>query len=338
MTTYNSSPVIDENGRDVYFDEAVRLVIETGKASASLIQRKLNLGYARSARLIDELEEAGIIGPSNGANPREIFISHGDADGSTFVAKNVPEPKILEIPTLKWKKTNGKETSGFTLEVGVGDQGEAVTYDLQKYGNLLMIGSQYTALSQLVNQLIATKIKEHSPDELKLVVVDGLMVQIDLPQGTPHLLTPLLRNEDRVSSALKWVMGEINHRSKLTGKEKKVPKILVVVHGFNELYVYPDNLGEMLARIMSTGREVGVYLVVTLDYIDNRLYKGIVTNSPARLVFKPTTKLTARSSGIPESIKLEKPNEAILETMFEGKQKVTVTEINTKKIYEEALE
>ncbi|EKD42872.1 MAG: cell division FtsK/SpoIIIE, partial [uncultured bacterium] len=50
--------------------------IESGKASASLLQRRLKVGYARAARLLDELEEAGIVGPADGAKPRELFTEH----------------------------------------------------------------------------------------------------------------------------------------------------------------------------------------------------------------------------------------------------------------------
>jgi len=60
---------------DPLFEEAKRIVIESGKASSSLLQRRLRVGYARAARLIDMLEEKGIVGPAEGAKPREILIS-----------------------------------------------------------------------------------------------------------------------------------------------------------------------------------------------------------------------------------------------------------------------
>jgi DNA segregation ATPase FtsK/SpoIIIE, S-DNA-T family len=60
---------------DEMLAEARDLIIKSGKASASMLQRRLSVGYARAARLLDELEEAGIIGPSNGAKPREILIT-----------------------------------------------------------------------------------------------------------------------------------------------------------------------------------------------------------------------------------------------------------------------
>lgn len=60
---------------DELFQEAKELIINSGKASASFLQRRLSVGYARAARLLDILEESGVVGPSNGAKPREIMVS-----------------------------------------------------------------------------------------------------------------------------------------------------------------------------------------------------------------------------------------------------------------------
>ncbi|MBR3356077.1 MAG: DNA translocase FtsK [Oscillospiraceae bacterium] len=67
---YDGEPDVDE-----MFEEAVNVVLEQGGASTSMLQRKLRLGYARAARIIDEMEEAGIIGPSEGSKPRQILIT-----------------------------------------------------------------------------------------------------------------------------------------------------------------------------------------------------------------------------------------------------------------------
>lgn len=63
-----------EGDMDSYFPEAVRLVCQYEKASASLLQRKLSIGYARAARVLDQLEAAGVISPGSGAKPREVLI------------------------------------------------------------------------------------------------------------------------------------------------------------------------------------------------------------------------------------------------------------------------
>jgi len=65
----------DGMSQDNMYNEAKAIVMETGKASASLLQRRLSVGYARAARLLDILEENGVIGPVNGAKPREIYVS-----------------------------------------------------------------------------------------------------------------------------------------------------------------------------------------------------------------------------------------------------------------------
>jgi DNA segregation ATPase FtsK/SpoIIIE, S-DNA-T family len=64
---------VDGENVDKMFDDAVSIVTETGKASASFLQRRMEIGYARAARLLDQMEARGIIGPSRGAKPREVY-------------------------------------------------------------------------------------------------------------------------------------------------------------------------------------------------------------------------------------------------------------------------
>jgi S-DNA-T family DNA segregation ATPase FtsK/SpoIIIE len=61
---------------DDLFDDAAEIAIRTGKVSASLLQRRLRVGYARAARLLDLMEERGVIGPPDGAKPREVLVSN----------------------------------------------------------------------------------------------------------------------------------------------------------------------------------------------------------------------------------------------------------------------
>ncbi len=63
----------DENDNDELFQDAVKLVLEFGKASTSLLQRRLRIGYGRAAHLIDLMERDGIVGPADGPKPREIL-------------------------------------------------------------------------------------------------------------------------------------------------------------------------------------------------------------------------------------------------------------------------
>jgi len=85
-------------GNDPIFEEAKRVVIEARKASASLLQRRLRIGYARAARLIDILEDKGIVGPGEGAKPREVY-------GETSGGENTPgAPEDVDGGEEKWEK------------------------------------------------------------------------------------------------------------------------------------------------------------------------------------------------------------------------------------------
>ena len=73
-TQVDANTKVKEEYDDPLYDEIVEFVITSGKASASLLQRRFKLGYNRAARIIDLLEERGIIGPQNGSKPREVLV------------------------------------------------------------------------------------------------------------------------------------------------------------------------------------------------------------------------------------------------------------------------
>ena len=96
---FDSMSIVDDedadgDGEDDLYDEAKEIVISAGKASTSYLQRKLRIGYSRAARIMDILENKGVIGPSDGAKPREVLGSsdddtdEGENDGGNDGVKN----------------------------------------------------------------------------------------------------------------------------------------------------------------------------------------------------------------------------------------------------------
>jgi S-DNA-T family DNA segregation ATPase FtsK/SpoIIIE len=74
VETQESKKIGVEQEKDDLYHEAVKIVIHTRQASVSMVQRKLRVGYTRAARMIDIMEEEGIVGPYNGSKPREILV------------------------------------------------------------------------------------------------------------------------------------------------------------------------------------------------------------------------------------------------------------------------
>lgn len=96
-------PAGDGSGeeQDEHFEEGVEVILELGQASVSMLQRRLKLGYARAARLMDQIEEKGIVGPSEGAKPRQILITRDQwermKNGEEASGAEAPPPVEDEI-------------------------------------------------------------------------------------------------------------------------------------------------------------------------------------------------------------------------------------------------
>ena len=72
------------------YRDAVRVVVEAGKASTSLLQRRLRIGYGKAARMIETMEEQGIVGSADGTRPREVLVSSID---EVFGRNEAPKPR-----------------------------------------------------------------------------------------------------------------------------------------------------------------------------------------------------------------------------------------------------
>ena len=102
-TASDPDPSDEELAHDEMLPDAVEVILETKQASVSLLQRRLKLGYARAARIVDEMEELGIVGPFAGAKPRQILITKEQWDqmkqGQTIVKEPEPVPEEdIDIP------------------------------------------------------------------------------------------------------------------------------------------------------------------------------------------------------------------------------------------------
>ena len=93
-----AEPESSASDGDEMMPAAVEVILETGQASVSMLQRRLKLGYARAARIMDEMEEKGIVGPFEGSKPRQLLITREQwermKDGSTEEFNQAVEEEI----------------------------------------------------------------------------------------------------------------------------------------------------------------------------------------------------------------------------------------------------
>ena len=101
-TAADPEPNADELDGDEMLPAAVDVILETGQASVSMLQRRLKLGYARAARIVDEMEEKGIVGPFQGSKPRAILVTKEQWEamkgGQASLDDDDELPFDLEVP------------------------------------------------------------------------------------------------------------------------------------------------------------------------------------------------------------------------------------------------
>ena len=88
-----------EDEGDELLPAAVEVVLETGQASVSMLQRRLKLGYSRAARLVDQMEERGIVGPFEGSKPRQLLITRAQWQEMQMGGAPAPEADEPPFPT-----------------------------------------------------------------------------------------------------------------------------------------------------------------------------------------------------------------------------------------------
>ncbi len=133
-----SSSLEDNEDRDDMFEEAKKLVIEEKKASTSYIQRRLKIGYSRAARILDELEEAGVVGPGNGAKPREILMDGSESVKTAVPARPAPSPRAeFHAVTRQIADTDEEEEYEQTFaETPIEEEEELTEIDIEEVSSV----------------------------------------------------------------------------------------------------------------------------------------------------------------------------------------------------------
>jgi DNA segregation ATPase FtsK/SpoIIIE, S-DNA-T family len=211
--------------------------------------------------------------------------------------------------------------SKLTLALGKDTAGVPVVCDLAKMPHLLIAGTTGAGKTVCVNSIILSMLFNASPDELKFILVDPKMVEMAMFNKLPHLICPVLTNAKKVSSALSWLVGEMEARYKLfarvsarnitmfnqKAKEGKfkddpdvpgtLPYIVLVIDELADLMAVASNeIENAITRLAQLSRAVGIHIILATQRPSVDVITGVIkANFPARISFKVASKVDSRT-------------------------------------------
>jgi DNA segregation ATPase FtsK/SpoIIIE-like protein len=358
---------------DELFNNAVEICIQYDRSSPSLLQRRLSIGYARASRLLDQLEAAGVVGPSEGSMPREVLISSVDAlleTANKGKKHSLPEddpfqvPENYKVPTdLKLSRgdvaVQGKQLNDFVssndfrhskaefpILLGYDDEDELNTTTLAEVENLIITGNPQSKKENWLDTVLMTLLLKHTPKELRLILIHPGHY-FDLYDGIPHLLALAIADSDKRVSALRWLQSEIDRRKKLFAQAgvrsfdaynqlpnvNSLPRILT----FNFCEWADVETTYSMTSITSTGLSAGAHLFIIANRLsDKNLSPEIKANIPNRAVFTLTSVQDSKLAGVKGAEDLKEGEMLYKKGNSEPKKLTTVftPEINVKEVIE----
>lgn len=216
----------------------------------------------------------------------------------------VPIRSILEAPTMM----NAK--SKLSVPLGLDVAGQPKVADIAKMPHVLIAGQTGSGKSVCVNSWISTLLFRASPEELRLIMVDPKRVELTPYNGIPHLLTPVIVEPEKVVSALKWAVSEMERRYKVfteVGAKniesynnmagfQSMPYIVIFIDELAEIMLFsPSEVEDNICRIAQMARAVGIHLVLATQRPSVNVITGLIkANIPTRLAFAVSSMTDSR--------------------------------------------
>ena len=137
--------------------------------------------------------------------------------GKTCVGLEIPNEhrEIVSLSEILMSKQYDKSASPLTLGLGKDIAGHPVVADLSKMPHLLVAGTTGSGKSVCVNALLMSLLYKAKPDEVRLILIDPKMLELNVYEGIAHLLTPVVTDMKEAANALRWCVGEMERRYEL---------------------------------------------------------------------------------------------------------------------------
>ena len=235
--------------------------------------------------------------------------------GKSAIGIEVPNKKTnaVYLGDIISSKEFKDSKSKLSVAVGRDISGNIIICDLQDMPHLLVAGATGSGKSVCINSIIMSIIYKSSPEDVKLIMVDPKVVELQVYNNIPHLLVPVVTDPKKAASALNWAVSEMMRRYNLIvekqlrdidsyniyvdnennrlgedeEKLEKLPKIVIIIDEFADLMmVASKDVEDAIFRIAQLARACGIYLVIATQRPSVNVISGsIKANVPGRIAF-----------------------------------------------------
>lgn len=241
--------------------------------------------------------------------------------GKSAVGIEVPNTNITTVLLREvLEAKNPKLQNPLAVSLGKDIAGDAVFAELNKMPHLLVAGATGSGKSVCINGIIVSILMNAKPSEVKLMLIDPKMVELNVYNGIPHLLTPVVTNPKKASQALRKVVSEMERRYELfshsgtrniegyndltkqnnamtDSKQPLLPFIVVIVDELADLMmVASSDVEDSITRLAQMARAAGIHLIIATQRPSVDVITGVIkANIPSRIAFSVSSQTDSRT-------------------------------------------
>jgi len=232
--------------------------------------------------------------------------------GRSMVGIEIPNkrPEIVTEKVLLSSQVFTSNNDPLLVPLGLDVSGQPVAASIAKMPHVLIAGATGSGKSVLLNAWICSWLFRTKPEDLRMILVDPKRVELSVYNGIPHLLTEVIVDAEKIISALKWTVSEMETRYKLFAKvgarniesyneiegvEKK-PYIIFVIDELADLMIFaPGESEELITRVAQMARATGIHLVLATQRPSVDVITGLMkANIPTRVAFNVSSMIDSR--------------------------------------------
>ncbi len=237
--------------------------------------------------------------------------------GKEAVGIEVPNRSTATVYIRELLEENAFKTSQskVTTTLGVDVAGAPVYLDVAKMPHLLIAGTTGSGKSVCINSLIVSMLYKARPDEVKFIMIDPKKVELNVYNGIPHLLVPVVSDPKKAAGALHWAVTEMERRYELIEgagvrnikgynqsvandpDAEKLPLIVIIIDELADLMMMArDDVEEAICRIAQKARAAGMHLVIGTQRPSVDVVTGLIkANVPSRIAFTTANQVDSRT-------------------------------------------